>query len=319
MQQQDGLLQQAFGATRRSGRRSTCASRRISDSSSRGQVVGAGENDRAASAGRFRPGSPPPTAPPECRPGEGRAPCRPGTGVLRRPGLRRRTPTARISTSLPPSNSRHVGAPGFVRRHDQQFPGARLQGLVDRIEGGVQVVLGDRFFQVGHGAQGQAAPAVFVAGDDVHRNVPRRGIVLQPIENRPAGHVGQGDIERDGAGVELAREGERGGAAQRDQRLDAAIVRQVDQDAGEGDVVLDDQQDRIAGVNQVAVVVDFDVVHHDGGRGRWRRQDHVHDLVAGRVAIADHRPRPARRPDELRRFDLGRGDLARRRSAAGTA
>ena len=120
----------------------------------------------------------------------------------------------------------------------------RSSELMNGIEGRVQVILGDRFFQIGHGAQGQSAAAVFVAGDHVHRNVAGRRIVLQAVEDRPAGHVGQSDIERDGAGTELAGQRQRRAAAQRDQRLDAAVVRQVHQDAGEGDVVFDDQQHR---------------------------------------------------------------------------
>ena len=153
-------------------------------------------------------------------------------------------PTAMISTSVPPRQSCQCVAARFVRRHQQQFLGAPLQRVLDGVERGVQVVLGDRLFQVSHGAQRQAAAPVFVAGDDVHRNVPRGRIVLQPVENRPAGHIGQADVERDGARLELARQRQRGAAAQRHQRLDAAVVRQVHQDAREGDIVLDDQQHR---------------------------------------------------------------------------
>ena len=140
-----------------------------------------------------------------------------------------------------------VGPARFFRRDDQQLLGAPLQGMMNGVERDVQIVLGDRFFQIRHGAQGQPAAAVFIAGDHVHRYVARGRIVLQPVENRPAGHVGQGDVQRDGAGDELAGECQRRAAAQRDQGLDAALVRQVHQDAGEGDIVLDDQQHRIAG------------------------------------------------------------------------
>ncbi len=142
------------------------------------------------------------------------------------------------------------------------------------IEGRVQVVLGDRFLQIGHGAERQSAAAIFVAGDHVHRNVPCGRIVLQAVENRPARHVGQVDIERDGAGSEFAREAQRRAAAKRNQNLDAPVVREIHEDSGKGDVILDDQQNRIAGVNQIPVVVDFDVVHHQcRGAGRRRQND----------------------------------------------
>ena len=115
------------------------------------------------------------------------------------------------------------------------------------------------------------------------------GVMLQAIEDGPAGHVRQSDIERDRAGHEFAGQRQSGAAAQRDQRLDAALVRQVHQDAGKSDVVLHDQQDRIAGTNQVAVVVDFNIVHDGGGRGGRRRQNDIEPLGIGSLAV---RPLP---------------------------
>ena len=119
-------------------------------------------------------------------------------------------------------------------------------------------------------------------------------------------------------GLNSRASGQRGGAAQRHQGLDAAIVRQVHQDARERDVVLDDQQHRIAGLDQVAVVVDFEVVHHHGRRGRRRRQDHVHAVVAGHVdAVVGDRRRSAKlrrpeRPAALRSCGRYLGDVGLR-------
>ncbi len=116
------------------------------------------------------------------------------------------------------------------------------------------------------------------------------GIVLQPVENGPAGHVGQIDIEGDGARRKFARQGKRGPAAQGHQHLDATVMREVEQNAGEGDIVFDDQQHGVAGLNQIAVVVDFDVVHDGGRRCGRRRQDDIdgfalrHDNARRRAA-----------------------------------
>ena len=69
-----------------------------------------------------------------------------------------------------------------------------------------QPVRGRRLDEVGKGAVGQAVLALLVERDDLHRNVPRERIELELVEHRPAEHVGQEDVERDGGGPELARQ-----------------------------------------------------------------------------------------------------------------
>ena len=118
----------------------------------------------------------------------------------------------------------------------------------------------------------------------------------------------------------LARKCQRGPAAKRHQNLDAAVVRQVHQDAGEGDVVFDDQQHRVAGLNQVPIVVDFNVVHHRGRRGGCRRQNDIQPFprrtrlrrlqAANLTGCRNPESRVARR--------AWRWTPARRRFAAGT-
>ena len=140
------------------------------------------------------------------------------------------------------------------------------------IKRGCQVVLGHRLLEVRHSSEGQSTAAIFIAADDVHGDMTRGGVMLEAVENRPAGHVGQIDIERDSARGKLACQCQRGAATQGDEDLDAAVVRKVEEDAGESDVVLDDQQHCVAGLNQVAVIVDFNVVDHwRRRRGRGRR------------------------------------------------
>ena len=106
-------------------------------------------------------------------------------------------------------------------------------------------------------AERQAQPLVFIARNDVHRNVTRRRIVLQTIEQCPAGHVRKADIERDGAGLELLGERER-----RDCPADATrafsplLVGHVQQDARRRSSSSMISRTRIAVADRVAVVID---------------------------------------------------------------
>ena len=79
----------------------------------------------------------------------------------------------------------------------------------------------------------ERALARLVGRDDAHRDVPRRDVVLQPLQHAPAVDVGQVDVERDRVGLVLAGHGQRGGAQRGDQPLEALLARGVEQDAGE--------------------------------------------------------------------------------------
>jgi len=129
-----------------------------------------------------------------------------------------------------------------------------------------------RFFrnvllEIGHGAEGQPATAVLVSRNDMYRDVARGRVVLQAVENRPSGHIGQVDIEGDRPGLKFTGQRERDAAPQGDQCLEVMLVRKVEEDPGERKVVLDDQEDLIRGSNQVAIVVNGEVLN-DGGRRR---------------------------------------------------
>ena len=137
-----------------------------------------------------------------------------------------------------------------------KFLHAFLRGLLDGGEGFDQRIFGDGFFEIGHGAERESAAAIFIAGDDVNRNVAGGGIVLQAIENGPARDIGKSDVQGDRAGLELARQRHGAAAAQGHQRFQVVVVSEVDQDSGEGDVVFDDEQDRVARLDQVAIVVE---------------------------------------------------------------
>ena len=68
---------------------------------------------------------------------------------------------------------------------------------------------------------------------------------------------GQEQVERDGGGLELVGQLERRRAEGRDQPLEALLAGRVEQEARKGEVVLDDEQHLVAGLDVVAVVADL--------------------------------------------------------------
>ena len=101
----------------------------------------------------------------------------------------------------------------------------------------------------------ERAFARVIGRDHADRDVARRQVGLQPLEDAPAFHVGQEDVERDHRRLVVARHRERAGAARADQPLEAAARAPPEQHLGEREVVLDDQQHLVAGQDVVAVVV----------------------------------------------------------------
>jgi hypothetical protein len=92
------------------------------------------------------------------------------------------------------------------------------------------------------------------AADDVHRNVPRLGRVLETFENLPPVDARHVDVERDRVGFVLVCELESGFAIERDDDEESFLSRHVEQHAGEVQVILDDEDCAIAGLNGVSVV-----------------------------------------------------------------
>ena len=135
---------------------------------------------------------------------------------------------------------------GGVVLHHQQPLAARLHVVGDLAERLLQPLGRRRLGHEGERAARQAVLAVLVQRDDLHRDVPRRRILLELAEHRPAEHVGQEHVERDRGRLIFARQRQRIGAAHRDQHLQPVVVRQIDQDARIVRIVLDDQQHRIA-------------------------------------------------------------------------
>ncbi len=125
--------------------------------------------------------------------------------------------------------------------------------------------------------------AVLVKRDDLDRDVPGQGTVLELAQHGPAEHVGEEYIERDGGRLVLLGEFERLRAARRDQHLEALVAGQIDQHAGVMRIVLDDQEDAVARLQTEAVI--RDLLDHALLRGCLQHR---------RRNCAGVRPRPAR-------------------------
>ena len=142
-----------------------------------------------------------------------------------------------------------------VLRNDKQIPDAAVDkflGVVQRFD---DVLPSDRFFQIVDGAQAQAAKAIVLGADDVHRDMTCGGIVFQTVKHAPAGGIRQPQVQKDGRRPMLARERQGLLGAAGDQGLKPLFPRQIEQDAGEVGIILDDQEDLVPRLNRGAVVV----------------------------------------------------------------
>ena len=84
--------------------------------------------------------------------------------------------------------------------------------------------------------------------------MPRGEVGLQAVEDPPALHVGQEDVERHYRGLELLQLGERARRGARDQALEALHSRRFEEHLGEREVVLHDQDRKIIGLDLGPVV-----------------------------------------------------------------
>ena len=175
-----------------------------------------------------------------------------------------------------------------TRRSVLDRPVDEIPGARQRLH---QCVAVDRLFEKAESPGPQPALLLVVDGDDVDRHVAGARIVLEQIEQRPAIHVRQADIEGDRVRLVAVGERQRRRAVAGDQTLEALLARKLEQNRGEHRVILDDEHDAIAGRDRVAVVGEADSAHRAGGRRRRARVppsdagDAPHrDLVAGPAA-----------------------------------
>ena len=98
---------------------------------------------------------------------------------------------------------------------------------------------------------------VLVERDDLHRDVPGQRVLLELAQHRPAEHVGQEHVERHRRRLELLGEVERVGAPRRHQNLEALVAGEIHDHPRVVRIVLDDQQDAVAGLDLQPVVRDL--------------------------------------------------------------
>ena len=134
--------------------------------------------------------------------------------------------------------------------------GTRRGELLESVEGDFQAVGGRLLDEIRERTMRQAVLPLLFQGDDLHRDVTRYGIELELIEHRPAEHVGQEDVERDRRRLVLTGKRKRRRSAGTDDALETLVTRQAEQDARVVHVVLDDQKNRVAFLDDVPIVLD---------------------------------------------------------------
>ena len=127
--------------------------------------------------------------------------------------------------------------------------------------------------------------------------------LLQLAEHGPTQHVRQEHVERDGGRMIVVGERDRLGAGRGDEHLEAVVMRKIDEDAGIVRIVLDDQQDHVAGSQLVAIV--GQLLERPLGQS-------VYDSPAGGPRALDHLRGPGRSDILERQVERERAALARR-------
>ena len=175
----------------------------------------------------------------------------------------------------------------LVVLHHQQPLDGPVHELVQRGERVAQRFLGGRLGQEVDGAEPESPLPVLLDRDDVHRDVARRRIVLEPVQNRPAIGVGQPQVQRHRGRLVLARQRQRPVGALRHQPLEPAVARQVQQDLREVGVVLRDEEDAVTLLDGAPVVADRALddrrQHHARAGGRHRLDRLAGGVLAGAI------------------------------------
>ena len=142
----------------------------------------------------------------------------------------------------------------FVVLDDEQPLRARRDKLLDAVEAFIQPFRRRRLDRVGKRAVRKTVLALFLDGNNLNRNVPRRRIKLQIVQNCPAEHVRQENIQRDGRWQKLPRQCDCRVAARGRNRFEALVARKADKNARVMRIIFNDQQDAVARLDQIAVI-----------------------------------------------------------------
>src|SRR4030095_16911811 len=88
----------------------------------------------------------------------------------------------------------------LVILHHEQALRMRRGKTLDALEGSLDAVRGHGLHHVCERTMRQPVLTFLLERDDLHRDMPRQRIELQVVEDGPAQHVGQEDIERNRRG-----------------------------------------------------------------------------------------------------------------------
>ena len=123
-----------------------------------------------------------------------------------------------------------------------------LRWMLDVVEGVAQRLVRDRLFQITTWRRAPARAAGFRRREITCTGMCRVArIVLEPVENGPARHIGQRDIQRDCAGLELARQGQGVSPREATSALMPRSCARSTRMRANVDIILDDQQHRSPG------------------------------------------------------------------------
>ena len=117
---------------------------------------------------------------------------------------------------------------------------------LDAIERMFQILRRRRFHQIRKRSMRQSVLALLFDGEHLHRNMAGCRIQLQIVENRPAEHIRQEHIERDGRRLILSRQAQRRLAAMRDDSLESFVAGHSEQNSRVVRIVIDDEQDIVS-------------------------------------------------------------------------
>ena len=160
---------------------------------------------------------------------------------------------------------------------DQQPLLVRRDVGLDAIEGVLEVLGRRRLDQIGERPVRQPVLAFLLDRQDLHRNVARRRIELEVVEDRPSQHVRQEDVQGDGGRQILLGQRDRRLAAVGHDALESFVAGEAEQHPRVVRIVVDDQQHVVAVADALAIVGD-DLF---GLRHREHRQRRGADRMRG--------------------------------------
>src|SRR6266702_45910 len=111
---------------------------------------------------------------------------------------------------------------------------------------------------------------VFIQRQHLNWDVSGTWILFQMIKNRPAQHVRQEHVQRNGGGMEFSSQAEGYRSLRRIEGLEGLVMREVRKEPSIMHVIFNDQQDSIAWFQNIPIVRKmffYPVDHRSGGKG----------------------------------------------------